>query len=104
MRHSGLAHSTYGKEVAERPNLHLHKDQFVMNDYNWLSGLRPRMIEVHHYKVLDPETGKWVVAPLKCSAESISNSNGLIIACTMEIVGRSCLNRDGCYDPEQSRK
>ena len=72
--------------------------------YNWLSEHRPRMIEVHHYKVLDPATRKWVVAPLKCSAETIASLNGLIIGGTMEIVAPSSVNKDGCYDPKLSRK
>jgi hypothetical protein len=74
-----------------------------MKVYNWLSGLRPRMIEVHHYRVLDPATGNWVVAPLKCTAQDISRLEGLIIAGTMEIVAHSSLDKDGCYDPKQSR-
>jgi hypothetical protein len=75
-----------------------------MKFYNWLSGLRLKMIEVHHYKVLDAATGKWIVAPLKCAAEGISKLKGQIIAGTMDVVARSSLDKDGYYDPKTSRK
>jgi hypothetical protein len=75
-----------------------------MKVYNWLSGLRPKMIEVHHYRVLDPATEQWVVPPLKCTAAAISRLKGLIIAGTMQIVARASLDKEGCYDPKQSRK
>ena len=64
-----------------------------MKFHNWLSGLRPRMIEVHHYKVLDSTTGNWVVPPYKCTAEGIAEVKGEI-AGTMEVVARSSLNKE----------
>jgi hypothetical protein len=84
-------------------NLYLDKD-LVMDDYNWLSGISSRMIEVHHFKVLDPETGKWVVPPHKCSAETISKVKGQILGGTTEMVARSSVDKDGCYDAKQPRK
>jgi hypothetical protein len=62
------------------------------------------MIEVHHFKVLDPATGEWVVPPHKCSAETIAELKGEIIAGTKQVVARSSLNENGCYDPMQPRK
>ena len=56
--------------------------------------------EVHHYKVLDPATGEWAIPPLKCTAERIKQLDGKIIAGTMDIVARSSLDKDGCYDPK----
>jgi hypothetical protein len=70
---------------------------------NWLSGLRPRMKEVHHYKVLDPATGEWIIPPLKCTAERIAQMNGKIINGTMNVVSRSSLDNNGCYDPGTAR-
>jgi hypothetical protein len=75
-----------------------------MTFYNWLSGLRPKVIEVHHYKVLDAATGKWVVAPFKCTVKRIAKLKGEIIGGTMEVVARSSLDKKGNYDPKQSRK
>jgi hypothetical protein len=75
-----------------------------MNVLNWLSGLRPTMIEVHHFKVLDAATGEWVIPPHKCSAETISKLKGEIITGTKEVVARASLDKDGCYDPMQPRK
>jgi hypothetical protein len=75
-----------------------------MNVLNWLSGLRPKMIEVHHYKVLDPASAKWVVPSHKCSEETILKLKGQIIGGTKQVVARSSLDKDGCYDPKQSRK
>jgi hypothetical protein len=72
---------------------------------NWLSGLgRSKMIEVHHFKILDAATGKWIVPPLKCSEKRILELKGKILDGTMEIVARASLDKDGCYDPELSRK
>jgi hypothetical protein len=75
-----------------------------MNIRNWLSGLRPGMIEVHHYKVLDPATGSWTIAPLKCTAESIAKLNGQIVNGTMDVVARTSLDKDGCFDPKTAYK
>ena len=61
------------------------------------------MIEVHHYKVLDPTTGEWVIPPLKCTSERIAKLNGKIINGTMNVVARASLDRDGCYDPKTAR-
>ena len=72
---------------------------------NWLSGLgRTKMIEVHHFKILDAATGKWIVPPHKCSEKRILELKGKIVDGTMEIVARASLDKDGCYDPELSRK
>jgi hypothetical protein len=76
------------------------KGSFAMLFYNWLSGLRPKMIEVHHYKALDAATGKWIVAPLKCSAKHIARMKGEIIGGTMELVARSSLDKKGHLDPK----
>ena len=62
------------------------------------------MIEVHHFKVLDAASGKWIVPPYKCSEKRILELKGQIVASTMEIVARASLDRDGCYDPKLSRK
>jgi hypothetical protein len=62
------------------------------------------MIEVHHFKVMDAATGKWIIPPYKCSEKRILELKGKIVASTMEIVARSSLDKDGCYDPELSRK
>ena len=70
-----------------------------MSISNWLSGFRPRMREVHHYQVLDPATGEWVVPPLKCTAERIAQLNGKIINGTMNQVAAASLDSNGCYDP-----
>jgi len=67
---------------------------------NWLSGMGTKMIEVHHYKILEPKSGTWMVAPHKCTAERIKQLDGKIIAGTMDIVARSSLDKDGCYDPK----
>ena len=76
-----------------------------MKFYNWLAERgRPKMIEVHHFKVLDASTGKWVIPPYKCSEQRITELKGKIIDSTMEIVARASLDKDGCYDPKQSRK
>jgi hypothetical protein len=61
------------------------------------------MVEVHHYKVLDTATGNWVVPPLKSTAERIAEMKGEIIAGTMDAVARTSLDKDGCYNPKQSR-
>jgi hypothetical protein len=74
-----------------------------MTVYNWL-GLRPKMIEIHHYKVLDSVAGKWVVPPMKCSAARIAELKGEIIAGTMDVVARASLDQDGSYDPKQAGK
>ena len=76
----------------------------MMTFSNWLSGFRPRMKEVHHYKVLDPATGEWIIPPLKCTVEHIAQLNGKIINGTMNVVSRSSLDKDGCYDPGTARK
>jgi hypothetical protein len=64
----------------------------------------PNMIEVHHYKVLDPSTGKWVIPPLKGSAEAIAKLHGEIVGGTKQIVARASLDPNGFYDPMQPRK
>ena len=75
-----------------------------MNISNWLSGLRPGMTEVHHYKVLNPATGSWTIAPLKCTAERITKLNGQIVNGTMDVVARTSLDKDGCFDPQTAHK
>ena len=75
----------------------------MMNLSNWLSAFRPRMREVHHYKVLDPATGEWIIPPLKCTAERIAQLNGQIINGTKDVVARASLDKDGCYDPRTAR-
>jgi hypothetical protein len=71
---------------------------------NWLSGRRQsKMIEVHHFKVFDDATGKWVIPLYKCSEARILELKGKIIDSTMEIVARASLDKDGCYDPKQTR-
>ena len=75
----------------------------MMLNLNWLSGARPRMIAVHHYKILDPIKGQWVVPPFKCKAEQISKLKGKIIDGTMNVVARASLDKDGCYDPKTAR-
>jgi len=72
---------------------------FVMSISNWLSGLTHKMKEVHHYQVLDPATGEWVIPPLKCTAERVAQLNGKIINGTMNQVAQASLDNDGCYDP-----
>ena len=59
--------------------------------------------EVHHYKVLDPAKGTWVIPALKCTAERIAALNGQIIDGTMSVVARASLDQDGCYDPGTAR-
>ena len=61
------------------------------------------MIEVHHFKILEPKTGAWTVVPYKCTAERIKQLNGQIIAGTMDIVARSSLDKDGCYNPKSQK-
>jgi hypothetical protein len=72
-----------------------------MKVFNWLAGRgRPEMIEVHHFKVLDAATGKWVIPSYKCSEKRIAELKGDIILSTMQIVARSSLDKDGCYHPK----
>jgi hypothetical protein len=59
------------------------------------------MIEVHHFKVLDEATGKWVVPLYKCSEARIAELKGHVIGNTMQIVARASLDKDGCYQPEK---
>ena len=77
---------------------------FVMTISNWLSGFRFMTREVHHYKVLDPAKGEWVIPTLKCTAERIAQLNGQIINGTMDVVARASLDKDGCYDPARPRE
>ncbi len=74
-----------------------------MNFHNWLSGVRPEVIEVHHYKVFNPVTKKWVIPPRKCTAERIVAVEGKIIAGTNQSVALVSLDADGCYEPKLSR-
>ena len=74
-----------------------------MTIYNWLSGFRPRMVEVHHYKVLDASTDQWTIPPLKCTAARIALLNGKIIEGTMNVVARASLDKEGCIDPKTRR-
>ena len=62
------------------------------------------MIEVHHYKVLNPTTGEWVIPPFKCSAERIAELKGEIVGGTKQTVARASLDKDGRYDPYQPPK
>jgi hypothetical protein len=61
------------------------------------------MIEIHHYKVLDPMTGGWIIPPLKCTVERIAQVNGKIVEGTMNVVARASLDQDGCCDPGTAR-
>ena len=69
-----------------------------------MSARGSEVIEVHYFKVLDTITGKWVMQPFKCSEKRILELKGKTVGSTMEIVSCVSLDKDGCYDPKQSRK
>jgi len=66
--------------------------------------VKEAMVQVHHYKVPDVNTGDWTVPPLKSTAERIARISGEIIPSTMEMVALSSLDSEGRYDPKKSRK
>jgi hypothetical protein len=59
------------------------------------------MIEVHHFKIRNPNNGDWEYPPYKRTAEAIAEANGEITPETMEIVFLSLLDSEGRHFPNE---
>jgi hypothetical protein len=57
------------------------------------------MIEVHHFRVWNSQTGDWEIPPSKRTAEAIAELKGEIIPDTMQMVFRVMLDSQGRYFP-----
>ncbi len=57
------------------------------------------MIEVHHFKLRNANTGDWEFPPSKRTAEGIAKIGGEIIPDTMEMVYHAMLDSEGRYFP-----
>ena len=62
-------------------------------------GWGTNMIEVHHFKVRNVNSGTWDIPPSKRTAEDIDKLKGEIIPDTMEMVFRSMLDSEGRFFP-----
>lgn len=60
------------------------------------------MIEVHHFKLRNANTGDWEFPPSKRTAEGIAKMGGEIIPDTMEMVFLAMLDSEGRYFPSSS--
>lgn len=57
------------------------------------------MIEVHHLKIRNIQTGDWEIPQSKRTAEAIAEAKGEIIPDTMEMVFLAMLDSEGRYFP-----
>jgi hypothetical protein len=57
------------------------------------------MIEVHHFKVRNVNSGAWDIPPSKRTVEDIAKLKGEIIPDTMEMVFKAMLDSEGRYFP-----
>jgi len=62
------------------------------------------MATVHQVRVWDFAEDKYVILPLKCTAERITLIRGEIIPGTAEEVEESALDATGRYDPQRDRR
>ena len=60
------------------------------------------MIEVHHFKFRNVNSGEWDIPPSKRTAEDIAKLKGKIIPDTMEMVFQAMLDSEGRYFPPGS--
>jgi hypothetical protein len=60
------------------------------------------MVEVHHFKVRNANTGAWDIPPSKRTAYAIAQLGGIVIEGTMEKVTSSLLDEEGRYFPSGS--
>jgi hypothetical protein len=58
------------------------------------------MIDVHHFKVWNINTGDWEYPPYKRIAEAVAEAKGEITPETMEMVFLSMLDSEGRYFPQ----
>jgi hypothetical protein len=59
------------------------------------------MVDVHHFKVWNINTGDWEYPPYKRTAEAITELKGEIIPDTMQMVFRVMLDSEGRYFPNK---
>jgi hypothetical protein len=61
-----------------------------------------RLVEVHHFKVRNPNSGDWEIPPSKRTAYAIAQLGGIVIEDTMESVTSTSLDPEGRYFPPGS--
>ena len=62
------------------------------------------MIEVHHFKIRNVNTGAWDIPPSKRTAKTISEMKGQIIPNTGEQISAAKLDSQGRYFPTDTER
>lgn len=61
------------------------------------------MISVHHFKVLNRETGDWEISDCMRTAEAIAELKGEIMSESEQLVFQGMLDSEGRYFPPKYR-
>ena len=62
------------------------------------------MIKVHHFKVLNIETGDWEISTSMCTAEAIAELKGEIMPESEQMVFQGMLDSEGRYFQPKYKK